>query len=74
MIIFDVKNGGITARLLELPTITKRDGGVFLNGKMVPFRNPNSLDEGVITAEAAKRVVLQATKIMEMKKGDAACR
>jgi hypothetical protein len=74
MIIFDVKNGGISARLLELPTITKKDGGVFLNNKLVPFRNPNSLDEGVITAEAAKRVVLQATKLTEMKKGDATWR
>ncbi len=64
MIIFDVKNGGITARLM------KKDGGVFLNEKQVPFRNPNSLDEGVMTAEAAHRIVLQAIKITALKEGD----
>ena len=68
MIIFDVSNGGITARLMN--EVTKKDGGVFLNGKMVPFRNPNSLNEGVITMEAANRIIMKATKMVELKGGD----
>ena len=53
-------------------TITKRDGGVFLNGVLVPFISVNKLPEGEVTAAQLRRILLTSIKTAELKKGDAA--
>ena len=72
LIKINVGNGGMSVNLVEpKPTITKRDGGVFLNGTPVPFANPNDWSEGEATPDQVKRMILRATRMVEMKKEDA---
>ena len=54
-----------------MATITKKDGGVFLNGVLVPFVSVNDLPEGEATARQIARMMLTSIKRHELKKGDA---
>ena len=53
-------------------TITKRDGGVFLNGVLVPFMNANDWPEGEATPEQVKGLIRRSTRMIESRKGDRA--
>ena len=50
--------------------ITKRDGGVYMNGVLVPFVNPNDIDEGETDPRKIGKMILKAIKLADMKKGD----
>ena len=52
--------------------ITKRDGGVFLNGVLVPFMSANDWPEGEATPEQVRGLIRRSTRVLELKKGDAA--
>ena len=67
-----VGNGGMSLNLEPKAKITKRDGGVYLNGVLVPFVSPNDLPEGEVTARQIARMMLTSIKRHELKKGDAA--
>jgi len=67
-----VGNGGMSLNLEPKAKITKRDGGVFLNGVLVPFISVNKLPEGEVTAAQLRRILLTSIKTAELKKGDAA--
>jgi len=67
-----VGNGGMSLSLEPKAAITKRDGGVFLNGTLIPFVSPNDINEGEIDPKAIAKQVLKSIKIAEVKKGDAA--
>ena len=66
-----VGNGGMSLNLEPKATITKKDGGVYLNGVLVPFVSPNDLPEGEVTARQIARMMLTSIKRHELKKGDA---
>jgi len=54
-----------------MATITKKDGGVFLNGVLVPFMSANDWPEGEATPEQVRGLIRRSTKILEFKGGDA---
>lgn len=49
-----VGNGGMSLTLEPKAKITKRDGGVFLNGILVPFLSSNDWPEGEATPEQVR--------------------
>ena len=51
--------------------ITKSNGGVFLNGKLIPFVNPNDIKEGETDPHKIGMQILKAIKVADIKKGDA---
>ena len=68
----DYKEGECHKNEPKKATITKRDGGVFLNGVLIPFVSVNDLPEGEMTARQIGRMLLKSIKTGEIKKGDAA--
>ena len=68
----DYKEGECHKNEPKKATITKCDGGVFLNGVLVPFISVNKLPEGEVTAAQLRRILLTSIKTAELKKGDAA--
>ena len=67
-----VGNDGMSLKLEPKARITKRDGGVYLNGKLIPFISVNKLPEREVTAAQLRRILLTSIKTAELKKGDAA--
>ena len=51
--------------------ITKKDGGVYLNGILVPFLSANDWPEGEASPEQISGLIMRSTKAVETKKGDA---
>jgi hypothetical protein len=74
--IIKVENGRMRVELIEIPPpkpkarITKKDGGVFLNGKLIPFVSPNDIAEGDTDPKAIAKMVLKSIKVAEIKGGD----
>jgi len=66
----NVGNGGMSLTLEPKASITKKDGGVFLNGVLVPFVSVNDIPEGEVTAGQMRRILLTSIKRHELKKGD----
>jgi hypothetical protein len=66
-----VGNGGMSLSLEPKAQITKRDGGVFLNGVLVPFMSANDWTEGEATPEQVKGLIRRSTRMVESRKGDA---
>ena len=50
--------------------ITKHDGGVYMNGVLIPFVSPNDINEGESDPRKIAKMVLRSIKIGEMKKND----
>ena len=67
-----VGNNSMSLNLEPKAKITKRDGGVFLNGVLVPFMSANDWPEGEATPEQVRGLIRRSTRVLELKKGDAA--
>ena len=65
-----VGNGGMSLKLEPKARITKRDGGVFLNGVLVPFMSANDWPEGEATPEQVRGLIRRSTRMIESRKGD----
>jgi len=68
----DYKEGECHKNEPKKATITKRDGGVFLNGELIPFINCNDWPEGEATPEQVRGLIRRSTRVLELKGGDAA--
>ena len=68
----DYKEGECHKNEPKKATITKCDGGVFLNGVLVPFMSANDWPEGEATPEQVRGLIRRSTRVLELKKGDAA--
>ena len=65
-----VGNGGMSLTLEPKARITKRDGGVYLNGVLVPFMSANDWPEGEATPEQVRGLIRRSTRMIESRKGD----
>ena len=65
-----VGNNGMSLTLEPKATITKKDGGVFLNGVLVPFMSANDWPEGEATPEQVRGLIRRSTRMIDSRKGD----